>query len=280
MSTQDPATAPSGIGPGWFPAIRAADVAAGPVAVRAGTRRYVAFRPEPGGPISVLSARCPHRLVDLAHADVVQGRLRCPYHGWQFDPDGNCAQVPSNGPDAGVPPRADLDRPWRVRELGGVVWVAPVDPSLASDHSEHVSPGDGRDPDQSRSGAGSGLASSRPVRRGAPARGDPDVGPATGSHLAAVPRRRRNPADPPAAGGRHRGVRPGLGSAPDSAGRPAGLSGRRGSAVRRGLAAARAVRITGRGAGRELPGRRALPVRPRRHLRCGRGALRTNRSRW
>src|SRR5664280_405305 len=138
MSTQDPATAPSGIGPGWFPAIRAADVAAGPVAVRAGTRRYVAFRPEPGGPISVLSARCPHHLVDLAHADVVQGRLRCPYHGWQFDPDGNCAQVPSNGPDAGVPPRADLDRPWRVRELGGVVWVAPVDPSLASDHSEHV----------------------------------------------------------------------------------------------------------------------------------------------
>jgi phenylpropionate dioxygenase-like ring-hydroxylating dioxygenase large terminal subunit len=76
---------------GWFAVGPAADIAVAPVAVQAGQRRFVAFRPEPGDPVAVVSARCPHRLVDLSHGVVEQGRLRCPYHGWQLGADGRCA---------------------------------------------------------------------------------------------------------------------------------------------------------------------------------------------
>jgi phenylpropionate dioxygenase-like ring-hydroxylating dioxygenase large terminal subunit len=88
----------------------------------------VAYRPAPEAPVAVVEARCPHRLVRLAHGAVHGGRLRCPYHGWEFEPDGACAVIPSNGPDAAVPPRARLRTPFGVREEGGTIWVAPVPP--------------------------------------------------------------------------------------------------------------------------------------------------------
>src|SRR3712207_8701932 len=49
-------------------------------------------------------ARCPHRLVPLSAATGVEGRLTCPYHGWQYDREGRCLAIPSLGPD-GTPDR-------------------------------------------------------------------------------------------------------------------------------------------------------------------------------
>jgi phenylpropionate dioxygenase-like ring-hydroxylating dioxygenase large terminal subunit len=139
---------------GWFPVARSQDVTARPVAVEAGGRRYVAFRPSPDGPVAVVPERCPHRLVSLAHGTVVDGRLQCPYHGWRFDPSGRCVEIPSSGPDAAVPPRAHLPVPWGVREERGEVWVAPVDPA-----GEAVPPGDeGPDPGQLLTNADPALA--------------------------------------------------------------------------------------------------------------------------
>ncbi len=113
---------------GWWPVARAAELGTAPVEVRAGNRDWVAFRATPEAAVSVVEARCPHRLVRLAHATNLGGRLQCAYHGWQFGPDGACLLVPSSGPDAAVPARAHLTAPWGVREDAGVLWVAPVDP--------------------------------------------------------------------------------------------------------------------------------------------------------
>jgi phenylpropionate dioxygenase-like ring-hydroxylating dioxygenase large terminal subunit len=99
-----------------------------PVEAEAGGVRWVAYRPAGGEPAAVVEARCPHRLVRLAHGTVLDRRLQCAYHGWQFEPGGACAVVPSNGPDAAVPPRAHLRTPWGVREHDGTVWIAPVEP--------------------------------------------------------------------------------------------------------------------------------------------------------
>ncbi|WP_088290210.1 Rieske 2Fe-2S domain-containing protein [Kineosporia sp. A_224] len=115
---------------GWWPTVPLDAVGTAPVEVTTGDRAWVAFRPEPGAPVGVVEARCPHRLVRLAHGTVVDGTVQCPYHGWRFGPDGACTLVPSNGPAASVPPRARLAAPWGVREADGVLWVAPVDPAV------------------------------------------------------------------------------------------------------------------------------------------------------
>ena len=114
---------------GWWPALALDAIGDVPVEVTTGDRSWVVFRPSPGAAPAVVEARCPHRLVRLSHGTVVDGSIQCPYHGWRFGPDGACGLVPSNGPDAAVPPRAHLRTPFGVREQDGVLWVAPVDPA-------------------------------------------------------------------------------------------------------------------------------------------------------
>ena len=119
--------APSAAGPGsgWYPVARSSEVGTTPVPVGAGGRAYVVVRLRPGAEVTALSARCPHRLVPLTTATVVDGRLQCPFHGWQFNAEGRCVEIPSLGPHGAPPPRADLAAPWAVEERDGWVWLAP-----------------------------------------------------------------------------------------------------------------------------------------------------------
>ena len=75
--------------------------------------------------MSAFPSRCPHRLVPLVAATVTDGRLQCPYHGWRFDAEGRCVDIPSLGSDGTPPPRADLSVPWAVEERHGWIWLAP-----------------------------------------------------------------------------------------------------------------------------------------------------------
>jgi phenylpropionate dioxygenase-like ring-hydroxylating dioxygenase large terminal subunit len=110
---------------GWFPVARTTDVSTTPLPVSAGDAAYVVVRLRPGGEVSAFPARCPHRLVPLAAATVSDGRLQCPAHGWRFDPDGRCVDIPSMGTTGSPPPRADLAMPWAVEERHGWIWLAP-----------------------------------------------------------------------------------------------------------------------------------------------------------
>ncbi|WP_244524863.1 Rieske 2Fe-2S domain-containing protein [Trujillonella endophytica] len=110
---------------------RATAVGTTPVPVGAGGRAYVLVRLRPGGEVSAFPARCPHRLVPLTAATTVDGTLQCPYHGWRFDGDGRCVDVPSLGPAGSPPPRADLTPPWAVEERHGWVWLAPERTAVA-----------------------------------------------------------------------------------------------------------------------------------------------------
>lgn len=56
----------------------------------------VIFRSETGQPV-VLQDRCLHRNSRLSKGTVHNGKIQCPYHGWQFDAQGNVAAVPAEG---------------------------------------------------------------------------------------------------------------------------------------------------------------------------------------
>src|SRR3954452_1323066 len=115
----------------WFPVARSADVGTTPLPVGAAGQSWVVVRLRPGAEASAFPARCPHRLVPLDAGTVVDGRLQCQYHGWQFNAEGRCVEIPSLGPDGTPPPRADLSAPWAAEERDGWVWLAPEPTAVA-----------------------------------------------------------------------------------------------------------------------------------------------------
>ena len=79
------------------------------------------------GQVFALEDRCAHRQVPL-HLGVVSGdELKCHYHGWTYNCTGKCVGVPYLGPDRlpnGV-------KSYPAREVDGLIFVFPGDPSLA-----------------------------------------------------------------------------------------------------------------------------------------------------
>ncbi len=74
--------------------------------------------------------RCPHRGTRLTLGRILDGRLSCAYHGWEFEAGtGQCAVIPAQ-PQAPVP-RGVCVKTWQVAEAGGMVWVStrPLEPS-------------------------------------------------------------------------------------------------------------------------------------------------------
>lgn len=110
----------------WYVVARTADVLPGPLAVRLLGVDYVIWRDD-GGALTVATDRCPHREARLSRGSVVDGCLECPYHGWQFSTGGSCVRVPSSGPDATIPPKAQL-RTQQVSERYGLIWLCPGEP--------------------------------------------------------------------------------------------------------------------------------------------------------
>jgi phthalate 4,5-dioxygenase oxygenase subunit len=59
--------------------------------------KLVAFRDSDGRP-GLMDAYCPHRGAPMFFGRNEENGLRCIYHGWKFDVDGNCTDVP-NAPE-------------------------------------------------------------------------------------------------------------------------------------------------------------------------------------
>ena len=83
--------------------------------------KLVAFR-DSSGRVGVMDHRCPHRCASLFLGRNEANGIRCVYHGWKFDTDGNCVDMPS------VPPSQDFKekvkaKAYKVTERAGLVWV-------------------------------------------------------------------------------------------------------------------------------------------------------------
>ncbi|MQG77395.1 MAG: Rieske 2Fe-2S domain-containing protein, partial [SAR202 cluster bacterium] len=56
-------------------------------------RTWYLFRDDNGKP-GLLGLHCAHRAADLSYGRCEDGGLRCLYHGWLYDIQGNCIQQP------------------------------------------------------------------------------------------------------------------------------------------------------------------------------------------
>ena len=64
------------------------------------------------GAVVCLRDRCMHRNTMLSEGAVINGCLKCPYHGWTYDRDGRCVDIPSlRADEKPLPPRLAVVRP-------------------------------------------------------------------------------------------------------------------------------------------------------------------------
>ncbi len=107
----------------WLPALLSEEIAepdSAPIRVRILGEDLVAFR-DSSGEVGLVAAYCAHRLAPLFYGRNEECGLRCVYHGWKFDTQGNCVDMPSEPPYSKFRLRVSI-KAYPVYEAGGVVW--------------------------------------------------------------------------------------------------------------------------------------------------------------
>jgi phthalate 4,5-dioxygenase len=107
----------------WFPAFLLSDLPnpdAPPIGVQVLGENFVAFR-DTSGRVGFIDELCCHRGASLTYGRVEEGGIRCIYHGWKCDVDGNLMETP-NGGRALVKDHVKQGS-YLVREAGGLGWV-------------------------------------------------------------------------------------------------------------------------------------------------------------
>jgi phenylpropionate dioxygenase-like ring-hydroxylating dioxygenase large terminal subunit len=106
----------------WHPICRSDSVAEGTLyPVRLLEMDLVAWRS--GGVLQVAQDLCVHRGARLSLGSIHNGRLKCPYHGWEYDENGHCQLIPAH-PTQVPPPKARLTT-YPVEERYGLIWICP-----------------------------------------------------------------------------------------------------------------------------------------------------------
>jgi len=113
----------------WHPVALSADVVEQPLAARLLERDVLLWR-DAAGRAHAWADQCPHRGARLSLGRVQDGRLECPYHGWQFEASGHCVHVPAL--PSFEPPVSSCAHTYAACEAYGLVWVQIVQGEAAA----------------------------------------------------------------------------------------------------------------------------------------------------
>ncbi len=108
----------------WIPVMLVSELAepdGAPVRVSLLSEKLIAFR-DTQGKIGLMDEFCAHRRVSLWFGRNEHNGLRCPYHGWKYDTNGQCVEVPSEPKENGFCNKIKL-KSYPCVELGGVIWT-------------------------------------------------------------------------------------------------------------------------------------------------------------
>jgi len=106
----------------WYIILESNEVKAGkPVGVTRMGEKLVLWRDADGQVVCMLD-RCPHRGVALSAGKLIEGRIQCPFHGFEFDRSGRCVLIPANGKNAPVP-KTFQAASYPTCEKHGFIWI-------------------------------------------------------------------------------------------------------------------------------------------------------------
>lgn len=108
----------------WIPAALSSEILepdCPPIRVKILGEKLVAFR-DTAGRVGLLQEFCAHRRASLFLGRNEEGGLRCVYHGWKYDADGKCLDMPNEPADSNFKDKIRL-RSYTALESGGIVWA-------------------------------------------------------------------------------------------------------------------------------------------------------------
>ena len=108
----------------WVPAMLSSELPkpdCPPVRVLLLGEKLIGFR-DSQGRVGLLANHCPHRGASLYFGRSEDCALRCVYHGWAFDVEGRCVDMPSEPAESNFKNKVRATA-YPCRERGGVVWA-------------------------------------------------------------------------------------------------------------------------------------------------------------
>jgi phthalate 4,5-dioxygenase oxygenase subunit len=108
----------------WLPALLPEELPAPdcpPVRFRILGEDLVAFR-DTNGRIAFVQEACPHRRASLFFGRNEECGLRCVYHGWKFDVEGNCLDLPTERAGSGFKEKIHITA-YPGADWGGLIWI-------------------------------------------------------------------------------------------------------------------------------------------------------------
>src|SRR5438105_5320534 len=115
----------------WLPIVIASEIAepdCTPVAIRILGEDLIVFRDTQARP-GVISAYCAHRHAHLFWGRNEESGLRCTYHGWKYDVNGQCVDMPNEPTEAAFKEKISI-KSYPAREAGGCIWAYIGPPEL------------------------------------------------------------------------------------------------------------------------------------------------------
>ena len=90
-------------------------------AIKLMCEELVVFRDEEGK-YGVIGRHCAHRGADMCYGRVENGGIRCPFHGWLFDTNGNCLEQPAE-PEGSLFHTKVKQRSYPCKERNGIIFA-------------------------------------------------------------------------------------------------------------------------------------------------------------
>jgi phthalate 4,5-dioxygenase oxygenase subunit len=108
----------------WMPALLSEELAerdGPPKKIKILGEELLAFRTT-DGKVGIVEQHCPHRGANLYYGRNEECGIRCAFHGWKFDVDGNCVDLPTSPPESDYKNSIKL-LAYPTREWADMVWV-------------------------------------------------------------------------------------------------------------------------------------------------------------
>src|SRR5437899_604644 len=108
----------------WVPAMLSSEIPTAdsdPLRVMLMGEQLIGFR-DTNGKVGLVANNCPHRGASLFFGRNEEAGLRCVYHGWKFDINGNCIDMPNEPAESDFRTKVKA-LAYPASEYAGIIWI-------------------------------------------------------------------------------------------------------------------------------------------------------------